>query len=336
MPGVRLASYFQIGKETTKGTSVAATRMLHPDLSSSYNVDFGYTFHEGRFGGARTNVSYATRQLERVDLTFRTPDDTGISFDELPFFNIFPGGGTAGSASGSVITWNHSWGGTAAGSAVSYTVEFGDDTQEFEAEYVQATRLRISGSREGMTQFEADLVGRQSSKSTKTALTPLTPVRIPGYLWVPAWASAFSGLNAASTTTNFLREWEAEWTTGLVPHFYNDGLDYFGQIVESAPVRGNVRLVVDSNSTAVSQFYDKADAGTKDYLRLAATGAVIAGGTAYKAIYEFALIYQNVVPIGSEIDGVNTYEVDAEIVYDSTGDKSIGGTVVCTTTTLSA
>lgn len=327
MPGVRLLSYLQLGKETTKGTAVAATKMMHPDLSSAYDIDWGYTLHEGRFPGSRANVTYGTRQMERVDIAYRTPDDTGVAFDELPYFFIFPGGGTAGTGS-TAVTWAFAWGGTAAGSAVSYTVEFGDDVQNFEAEYVQATRLHVSASSEGMTNLEADLVGRQSTKSTKTSLSADSDVRMPGYLWVPAFATAFSGLNAASTTTNFLREWEADWTTGLVPHFYNDGLDYFGQIVESAPVRGTVRLVVDSNSTAVSQFYDKGEAGTVDFLRMAATGPTIAGGTAYKSILEFALLYTDVTPIGGEIEGVNTYEIEAEIVFDATGGKAIGGTVI--------
>jgi hypothetical protein len=328
MAGVRLLSHFQIGKETTKGTPVAATKMLHPDLSAAFDLDWGYTFHESRYQGFRANQTYGTRQLERVDISYRTPSDTGVAFDELPYFFIFPGGGTAGTGS-TAVTWAFAWGGTALGSAVSYTVEFGDDTQNYEAEYAQATRLAISGASEGMTMLEADFVARQSTKSTKTTLTADSDVRIAAYLWRPRFATAFSGLNAAGTAVNFLHEWSADWTTGLVPHFYADGNDYFGQFQESAPVTGNVRLVVDSNSTAVSQFYDKGEAGTVDFLRMDASGATIAGGTAYQAILEFALVYEDVTKLAGERDGVNTYEIEARIVSDATGGKAIGGTVVC-------
>src|SRR5512139_3939166 len=99
MPGTRLLSYFQIGKETTKGSAVAATKMFHPDMTSAFDVDWGYSLHESRYNLARTNIDYGTRAMERVDITFRTPDDTGIAFDELPYFLIFPGGGTAGTGS---------------------------------------------------------------------------------------------------------------------------------------------------------------------------------------------------------------------------------------------
>lgn len=332
MAGTRLLSYFQIGKETTKGSAVAATKMFHPDLSGAFSVDWGYNLHEGRYNLARTNVDYATRTMERVDITYRTPDDVGVGFDELPYFFIFPGGGTAGTGS-TAWTWTHSWGGTTAGSAVSYTIEFGDDVQNYEAEYCQATRLRLSGGSDGKTQLEADFVGRQATKSSKTALTASQAVRIPSYLWALKHATAFSGLAAATSIPNFLREWEIDWTTGLTPAFYADGNDYFGQMNESVPVRGNIRLVVDSNATAITQYYDKGAAATVDFLRLQAYGSTL-GATAYAAIMEAAVIYTNVTPLGSEIDGVNTYEVEAELVYDATGAKAMGATVVCATASL--
>lgn len=332
MAGVRLLSHFAIGKETAAGTPVAASRMFHPDLSSAFQVNWGYTFHEGRQTGSRTNISYGTRQMERVDISYRTPDDTGVAFDEMPYFFIFPGGGTAGTGS-TAVTWSHAWGGTAAGSAVTYTVEFGDDVQNYEAEMVKAKRLNISASQDGMTNLSADLVGRQSTKSTKTSLTAADPVRIPGYLWTVAFATASSGLAGASTVPNFLREWKADWTTGEQEHFYQDSNDYFGQWVESVPVRGTVRLVVDSNSTAITQFYDKGAASTVDFARFRAVGATL-GGSNYSATLEYALIYQNVTPLGSEVDGVNTYEIEAEIVNDATFAKSVGGTVVCSLASL--
>ena len=143
-------------------------------------------------------------------------------------------------------------------------------------------------------------------------------------------AMTTAAVGFATAIPNFLREWEAEWTTGLNPHWYVDGNDYFGQVTESGDVMGNVRLVVDSNSTAISQYYDKGEAGTTDFLRLQATGGTIAAtGTAYDAVFEFGLVYENVTPLGSEIDGLNTYEVDARIIYDDTWGQSIGATVVC-------
>ena len=327
MAGSRALSYLQLGKEVTKGTGVAATYMLSSDISGAFTVDWGYTWHEGRSVATRNPVSYGTRQYERVAISYRTPDDTGVAFNDLPYFIVQPAGGTAGTG-GTAWTWSGSWGGTAAGSALSYTLEYGDDVQEFEAEYCHPTRMRFGAGADNMTTMEADFFGRQSTKSTKTALSPVDAVRIPGYLWSPRFATVGSALSTAAAVPNFLREWEAEWTTGWMPHFYADGADYFGQALESASVAGTVRLVVDSNATAISQFYDKGEAGTKDFLRLQAIGGAL-GSTAYTAIFEFALFYENVTPLGGEVDGQNTYEVEARIVYDSTWGKSHAATAVC-------
>jgi hypothetical protein len=328
MSGARLLSYFQLGKETTKGTAVAASRRFSPSLDSAFKVDWMKTYHEGRSTGVRTPISYSTQQGTLVTLTFGTLGDTGVGFDELPIFLIFPGGGTAG-AGATAVTWGHAWGGTAAGSAITYTAEYGDDVQEYEAEYCFAKSINISAALGGLTQLSVEMVGRQSTKSTKTALDSVQPVRIPSYLWKPKFSTAQSTLTAASTVPNFLKSWDATWTTGLQESFYMDGNAYFGQSQESAPVRGTLHMVVASNSTAVSQFYDKGAAGTVDFVRLAATGPTIAAsGTAYLAQFDFAVEYREVQMISGDEEGENLYDVQAEIVYDNTWGQSIGGTVI--------
>lgn len=327
MPGSRLLSHFQIGKETTKGTAVAATRRFAPDLNSAFTIDWMKTYHEGRATGTRTPISYSTQQGTMVTINYRSVDDSGIAFDDLPYFLHFPGGGTAGSGT-TAVTWTNAWGGAAAGSALSYTIEFGDDTQSYEAAYCQPRRLAISAEPSGLTQLQADFFGRSSTKSAKTSLTIGNPVNIPGYLWTVRFATAQSGLSAASDVPSFLVGWDADWTTGLVPRMYNDGLPYFGQTVESAPVAGTLHMMVESNSTAITQFYDKGSAGTIDFVQLKATGPAL-GASNYSAQFQFAVEYENVVPINSEADGVNIYDVTARIVYDSTWGKSIESVVVC-------
>jgi hypothetical protein len=330
MAGIRLLSHLQMGLESTKGSAVAATRKFYPDLSSTFQVDWMKTYHEGRRTGRRNPVTYATQQGTMVTIGFRSIDDAGIAFDELPFFLNAPDGATAATSGTASYLWDtFAWGGTANGTPRTYTVEYGDDVQNYEAEYCFPTRLGMSADTDGMTQFTADIVGRQSTKSTVTALSPTDPVYIPGFLWVPKFATAQSGLDGASAIPNFLRNWSMDWSTGLMPHKYQDGLSYFGQVVESAPVEGSVRLVVDSNATAITQFYDKAAANTVDFLNLTATGGTVAGGaTAYKCDIDVALEYTNVSLLASDIDGVNTYEIEAKIVDDETWGQSIGIEVV--------
>src|SRR5512137_1105654 len=95
MAGTRQLSYFALGKESTKGTPVAATIRMSPDLSSAFTVDWMRTFHEGRRTGIRNPITYSTKQGEIVNITYRTLSDTGVAFSELPYFFHFPAGGTA-------------------------------------------------------------------------------------------------------------------------------------------------------------------------------------------------------------------------------------------------
>lgn len=333
MPGVRLLSYMQIGKETTPGTSVAATRRMAPDLTSAFTVDWMKTYHEGRSTGTRNPVTYATQQGTMVTINYRTMDTAGIAYDDLPYFMHFPAGGTAGTGASADKTWTSAWGGAVTGSPVAYTIEFGDDVQEFEAEYCQARHIGISAEPSGLTQLTADFYGRQATKSTKTTLTMPNPVNIPGYLWKVRFATTQAGLTGASDIPNFLVSWDAEWDTGMVPRFYHDGLAYFGQGVEAAPVTGNLHMVVESNSTAITQFYDKGAANTIDFVQLKATGPAL-GSSFYSSQFQFAVEYTTVTPLSGEADGVNLYDVTARIVYDSTWTKSIEAVTVCSVASL--
>ena len=191
----------------------------------------------------------------------------------------------------------------------------------------------MSADAQGMTMLEADFFGRQATKSTKTTLSVLNAVRIPGYLWKPRFATTQAGLAGGSDVPNFLVSWDADWTTGLVPRFYNDGLAYYGQTQESAAVSGTLHLVVESNATAITQFYDKGAAGTVDFVQLKATGTTL-GASNYSAQLQFAVEYETVTPLSSDSDGVNLYDISARIVYDSTWGQSIGSTVVCSLATL--
>ena len=58
--GIRNLAYLQIGKETVKGTAVAASRRFAPALASTFQPDFMQNFHENRSTGRRNPITYAT------------------------------------------------------------------------------------------------------------------------------------------------------------------------------------------------------------------------------------------------------------------------------------
>lgn len=327
MPGVQLLSYLQLGKETTAGTAVAATRQLYPDGTGIWNLDRMRTRHPSANRGTRSNQTHVTQQGVRLDIPFRTAPDVGVAYDELiyPFSQL--DGGVTGTGATADKTWAFTPSQTGANAQESFTIEFGDDIQNYEAAYCQASDFTLSFGVDDLTQLEMNWFGRQSTKSTKTAVAANNAVKIPGHLWTIKFATAQSGLAGASVSANFLVGASLNVQTGLVRRKYNDGNAYFGQTVEALPIGGTLDLKVESTALAVSEFYDKAAADTIDFIRLKATGPVL-GGAFYDAQIDLCVSYDDPQVIGEESDGVNLYNVHAELMYDSTWGTSLAPTVV--------
>jgi hypothetical protein len=321
----------QMGKETTAGTPVAATKIWYPNGTGLVDIDSMLSLHRGN-RGTRTAFAYATSKGTMVKLGFASNPEYGMTFDEMitPLSQICaPGTATA---AGAAYTWSiapSQTGANAAGSA--YTIEYTDDIQEYEVEYCQASDFTISASEDSMTNLAVNWFGRQSTKSTKTSLIATNPPRIPGELWKPTWFTTMAGLGTAAASTNSLIDWSLQVNTGLVPQFYQDGLGYFGEAVQSQELSGTITFHVVSNAFAVSEFYDKWNPGgspTMDFMQLKAVGPAL-GGSNYSATIQMALLYTQVKPISAETNGVNIYEVTGELAYDSTSSQSIQGTAIC-------
>lgn len=315
-PGTQIFTGFQTGKETTAGTTVAATRQWYGQGTGEVAIDDMLALHRGN-RNTRTQLAYATSKGVSVDISFQSDTDIGLAYDELPFVFSQLKGGLSGVGGGADKVWTLAPSQTAANAQESYTIEVYDDIQEYEFGYCQLHDFTISAAFDGMTQFSGNWFGRQPVKSTKTAVTANTAVRIPGYLWLPRFATAQSGLAGASDSLNFLVDWSANHQTGLTRRFYQDGLAYFGQSVEALEQTATVTLHVESTALAVSEFYDKKRAQTVDFMQLKCTGPAL-GGSNYAVTLQYALLYTDVKPIASASDGVNLYEITAESVIDPT------------------
>lgn len=335
-PGTQIFTLLQMGKETTAGTSVAATKIWYPDGTGLVDIDSMLALHRGN-RGTRTKLSYATSKGTMVKIPYRANPDYGVAWDELPhvFGQIAPIGTATGATADKTWTVTPSQtGANAAGSA--YTIEYFDDIQAYEVEACQASSFTLSASEDSMTGLSIDWFGRQSTKTTKTTLTPINPVRIPGYLWKPTWFTTFAGLGTATANSSILTDWSLTINTGLVPQNYQDGFGYYSEAVQAEEFSGQLTFHVVSSATAVSQFYDNWNPGgapTMDFMQLKAVGPAL-GSSNYTATMQMALLYTNVKPIGSEQNGVNLYEVTAELAYDATSTKSFAGTVICSIATI--
>lgn len=331
-PGIQLMTYFQMGKESTAGTAVAATRRWFPAGTGAINIDNHLHIYRGN-RGTWTQATGGVEMGEDVTLTYQSNPDIGLLYDELPFILGQIDGGNSPTGALANKTWTIAPNQTAAKSPESYTIEVGDDTQEFEFEYARARSFTIAADKDSMTSLEVDWFARQSTKSTKTALSSNLPlVGIPGYLWKVRFADTQAGLSGASDQDNFLQDFSLTTNTGSVPRHSMMGVKYFGEAVEAGPLTASLTMHVNSTALAVSQFYDKWRSQTVDFIQLKATDPTVLGSSVYSAQVQMAMLYTGVKPISAEQDGVNFYEIEAELMIEpTTWAQSMSWSVVCST-----
>ena len=309
MPGTQIFTYFNVGKEGTRGTPVAPTRQMYADGSGMFTVDAGLNFHEDENTGRRYRTRRVTSTTE--DVTWKYKSASGVSYEDLvvPFSQIK--GAQTGAGAGADKTWTFTPSATAANAPEAYSIDVGDDTQNWRLQYAMAKSFKIAASPGDVTSLEMEGFAQRAVKTAKATPAINAGVKIPGDLWTLKVAAAISGLTAASVITNFLIDWELEVQTGLKWRHYLDGNLYGGQHVET-DIAWSLDMTVESTAQAVSEFYDKAVAGTMSFLRLKAIGPVIpTTAVAYSVQIDTPVLYDVPEIIASNDDGINLYKVKA-------------------------
>jgi hypothetical protein len=324
MPGTQIFTYANIGKETTRGTPVAPTRQMYVDGTGVLDVDPGLRFHEDENSGVRTKIRRATQTKEDVNLRMRTVD--GVSYDDLVWPISQLHGGLTGSGAGADKTWTFTPSQTAANSPEAYSVDVGDDTQNYRCQYAMMRSFRLASALGDVTSLEADVFAQRAVKTAKASPALNSAPKIPGDLWTIKFATSQAGLTGASVQTNFLVDFDLEVQTGLVPEHYMDGNLYFGQHVETS-IMGVLSMTVESSALAVTELYDKWLAQTLDFVRLKATGPAL-GGSNYSAQIDLPVLWSKVEPVSAERDGINLYKAEGRLTYDPTSARSIQGVLV--------
>lgn len=314
MPGTQVFTRFNLGKETVRGTPVAPTRQMYGEGTGELAPDFGLNFHEQENDGRRVRTRRATSMSEDVTLKFKTA--SGCSYDELvvPFSQLK--GAQTGSGAGADKSWSFAPSLTGANNPEAYSLDVGDDVQNWRVQYGMCPRFKLAAALGDVTSLEMDWFGQRAVKGAAASPAINNAVKIPGDIWTIAQAASFAGLGAASAITNFMVAWELEVFTGLVWDHTMDGNAFGGQHVETE-ISGKLTLTVESTAQAISEFYDKAAAQTMSWLRLRATGPAL-GGTNYIARVDTPVLYEVPSVIDSEKKLINLYKVVARIADDGT------------------
>lgn len=314
MPGIQDFTYANIGKETVRGTPVAPTRKLYVDgTGRDDGPDLSKSFHEAENRGLRTRIGRTTSQAEDAGLKLSWSD--GVSWDDLVLVASSLKGGLTGVGGAADKTWTCVPSLTAANSPESWSVDAGDDVQNWRYQYVMARTWKLSSALGELTGLEGEFFAQRSVKTAKATPADNAAPKIPGDLWTIKFATTLAGLAGASIVSNFLIGWELELTTGLIWRHYMDGNLYGSQHVETS-ISANLTLTVESTAQAVSQFSDKYAADTLDFIRLKATGGSL-GGSAYSAQLDLPVLYDRPSIIDSQADGINLWKIPAKLSVDS-------------------
>ena len=325
--GNRFFSKVQYGKETTRGTAVAATKLMLgkvPAVGSDRKPVF-----PSEDVGINTP---AVRSVIHQYLYQNTLSTEHGYFQQMP---VLFGCGLKGGVTPTEITpsqLDYLW--TQTPSLVSgvdnaqnaMTIELGDDTQAFEAEYAMIERIRISGNvAQGQdaspVSVEADFFARQLTPTTFTgaiALPAAEPMnaKLAQFYLDTTWAGV-----GGTEKTNILRAFDIEILTGLHPKFSGSGNKYFNEHGQGMiSVTANFTL---EGTTAADAIFDAQQAKTFQVIRLKVTGSQLGTGTNHSLSIDIGGEWESVSPLSSEDRGDNLHSAVLVGRYDSTGAKMI-------------
>jgi len=330
--GERMFSRVQYGKESpsAKGTAVAATRyflgqsqQIAPDRKPTYPVE--------QFGVRAESLRSVVHQY-----LFN-----GSLQSEHGYFQALPmifSGGLKGGLSPSEVTpaqgdylWTHTPSMTAIDAVDAFTIEMGDDTQAYEAEFCEFERIKISGqvaqaAEASPVNIAADFYGRQLTATTFTGAISLPTVEPMNAKLARLYVdTAWAGIGGTEKA-GILRAFDIEIITGRHPKFHGSANKYFSGS-EGGPIGVMANFTLEGNSDADAA-WDTFMANTFAAVRLQINGSVIGSGTPHSLKIDIGGTWESVVPLGGEDKGNNLHTATLHGFYEATGAKMLQVAVV--------
>lgn len=320
-PAIEAGTIFQIGKESVRGTPVAATTRL---LLDRLDVDPGAVTHKPTPAtGAlvRQGPTSVTRKFAQL-----RPSGP-LSFEQILYY-LYMGvkGGVTPTGTGP-YTYTFDPDEVSDPAPDTFTIErrisdmlASPGVDDIEMEYCFARQLTIRGAEgeEAVWQLEADIVGRQVSSST---LTPA--ISVPSVEEIMVYKTAlyiddtWAGLGGTQVQGQLL-DFSLTFDTGLAPLFTPDGNLYFSKYTfAGAPGRPkgatlDLTMLVD---TQMATERTKAQAGTTRFVRLKATGS-----DSRDVALDMAVQHESGdIAMVDARDGLHIVSMHLVPVYDATG-----------------
>lgn len=308
----------QYGKETVRGTAVAATKKWMGQATVPEDRDPAHPQDALglRYRSARTEIL----QILADPVTLAMAGNSGAYYQGLPLlFGITLKGGVTASettASQADYAWDFTPAANAAGAPDTATLEVFDNDQCYEIEHLMGKTITIDWAfgENQMVNVSAECFGKQVTPTTKTASLTNPAITVinanTGKIWMDAaWANL-----GTTQKTGFLRSGSIQIATGNHPKYLGGGAKTFDGYGEGyLDVSGS--LVVEGGAEAKA-WLDNYQAGAHKAMRLAWTGPQIGTGVFHKLQIDiFASV--RVVPFSGFADGNTLYAVTLEGVTDN-------------------
>jgi len=335
MAGLKAFRRIQAGLESTPGTAVAATEILYGTLTTFESGEVLYQPDEDRNSLAKHMgddlfVGKEAKLVWTGDLNFRhiiwalamslcgniTPTQPDAVNEPNAYLWTFTPALTAANTPDQTDGID------------TFTIEYGDDVQAYEAEYCFATRLQISGAPNEVCKFTLDITARQQTDTTFTAgLSAQSVQRAPFNL--AKFYIDDSGANIGTTQkTGLLRAFTWTLDTKFKAFYTADGNLYFSSVVEDKKAP-ELQLTYAWGSDADAERTKYEDRITA-FVRIALYGTeeLDSGQSNPPYLYlDQAIRYRSWPTLGVQ-DGRSTVQVVADAVYDATWGKMFEAAVL--------
>jgi len=221
--GLKALRKSQIGEETTKGTAVAATAALLGEVTMKDAPTIHRPVEER---GQLAEHSRSVKVGNLAELSF-----AGDATFEQILYLLHMGvlGNVTASGAGAAKEWVFTPSMAAAGVFDSFTIEFGDDVEQWEAEHCMASAIELSGVMNEPVKMSGTIFGRKLTACDFTAA--LTPPTVESIITQKArlYIDDETGKPGGTIKSDTLISFGYSINTGLSPKRFSDGsLDFSG------------------------------------------------------------------------------------------------------------
>lgn len=310
MAGELWRSYFQIGKELTPGTTVAATRRMYFDVDGS-RLSRERDPRPHRFATAsRDNVRAFTLGSTTVGGAVKLPLSAS-EIIELLLMSI--NGGVTPTGAGAVKLWTF----TPGNSLDSATLEWYDGARAWEAGGCLANKIKFSGNVKDAAMFEAEIFGLNWATTSMTgALAERTPDIIEGWE-TSLYVDAFEGTPGSTAVPGTLINWDIEIENGLARKYFADNTQDAGAIT-IGELGVTAKLTYEASPAAAATEFSNWDGVTQRLVRLMFGNNEVIDGSDKKFISVDIPGAWDAFDLGGTNENTRTYELGLQYVYDPT------------------